>query len=134
MKKAFFLVLIILFLCGCVSVNQTRMATVARDNNGKLARLSAGMTKDQAMAAMGTDTVRARCCFWTVKINNPYKTEILEGQGLKFEVLYYYANVQDWDCGVDESDLTPLVFQDGKLIGWGESFLRETTIKYGIIP
>lgn len=123
-------------LCGCASSSPRQtMSELATDNNSKLAMLSVGMTKDQALSAMGTMPVNALCWFWRKKVNNPSRTEILEGQGNKFEVLYYYTNTDDWGwgCDISDDDLTPLVFYEGKLIGWGQSFLRQLDVKYGII-
>lgn len=134
MKKIMLIALLAVGICGCATkAPLLRLSTIASQNNARLVNLSVGMNRDQAMAAMGTDAARTWCWLLTINVSNPYKSEILEGNGAKFEVLYYYTNAGDWQCGASDDELTPLVFMDNSLIGWGQDFLRETKIKYNII-
>jgi len=135
MKNFFVLLLSGMFICGCASTGSTIKITDAASNNRtNLSKIAIGMDKEQVMDIMGNEPIQAKCCFWQVPIANPYKTEILQGGSKSFEVLYYFTDAPDTDCKVGEDNLTPLVFLDDGLIGWGDSFMRELTIKYGIIP
>ena len=72
--------------------------------------------------------------FWGRRVllsaTNPYKTELLQGKDKVFEVLYYYTDVKRADGAITDDELTPLVFDDGKLLGWCQSFLNENILKY----
>ena len=42
------------------------------------------------------------------------------------------TDVKRVDGAITDDELTPLVFDDGKLIGWGSSFLEVNIQKYEI--
>jgi hypothetical protein len=59
-------------------------------------------------------------------IDNPYRSETLTGKdGKNYDVLYYYSDLKQRDDKITDDELTPLVFHDGKLIGWGYPFLDQ---------
>lgn len=62
-----------------------------------------------------------------VRLNNPYRTEILQTTGRSLEVVYYVTGLKDSGCTVNDDGLTPLVFENSKLIGWGNEFLTEVS-------
>lgn len=63
-------------------------------------------------------------------ITNPYRSEILKGKDDKiFEVIYYVTDVKNDDNAITDDELTPLIFNNGKLIGWGWSFLNDSVQK-----
>jgi hypothetical protein len=65
-----------------------------------------------------------------VTINNPYRNEIVAGKdGSTLEVFYYVTDVHRNDGLITDDELTPLVFDNGKLIGWGQTFLNDITRK-----
>ena len=115
-------------LTGCVS-SLERTRTQNREN---LLKLSVGMTKQQALEIMGTKTAGGR--FGETRVNNPYKNEIIQPAATQYEVLYYYTDLDSAIYSANPSfitdkDLTPLLFDDGKLIGWGKEFLRSKQTK-----
>ena len=66
-------------------------------------------------------------------ITNPYRSEILKGKNDKlFEVIYYVTDVKNDDNAITDDELTPLIFDNGKLIGWGWSFLEDNIKPLGI--
>jgi len=67
-----------------------------------------------------------------VTISNPYRSEILQGKEKTFEIVYYVTDVKRDDGAITDDELTPLVFDDGKLIGWGSGFLEVNIQKYEI--
>ena len=86
-----------LFLAaGCESCNPYKIAE-KNVNNAK--QLRNGMTKAEVLALMG----------------EPLKDEVFN----KPDVWYYYFDCNWLDGLITEEECFPLVFKDGKLIGWG---------------
>ena len=80
------------------------------------------MRKDTIMALMGMEPAKG-VFLW---IDNPYRTEVLTGKdGKTYEVLYYYTDLNARDDKITDDELTPVVLQDGKLVGWGYPFLNQ---------
>jgi hypothetical protein len=124
MKKAAIVSILLVLAAGCTS-SLDRVRTANRRN---LMKLSVGMTKEQAMATMGHNSGGGR--FGEPTVNSPYKSEILPGKDKTFEVLYYYTDVESTvytanPATVRDDELTPLIFDNGKLIGWGKDFLED---------
>ena len=101
------------------------------------------MSKQDALATMGqtTQTGYDENAFTNIlsmgttasrktKVTNPYRSEILQGNEKKLEVLYYYTDKKSSDDAITDDELTPLVFDNGELIGWGWSFLNTNIQKY----
>lgn len=146
MKKNITILLLTIFIIGCATAT---MDVVRNKNREGLNKLSIGMPKEEALRIMGTETIKtcpnALFSLFTFgvsqtycqDISNPYRTEILQGKDKIFEVTYYYTDIKsDTILGVDRSitddELTPLIFDNGKLIGWGWSFLQDNIQKYEI--
>jgi hypothetical protein len=122
MKKLLVL-LLCLGLTGCASLSGIRIM-----NRQNLLKLSIGMTKQEALNVMGTRTFKT---YADGTINNPYRSEILSNkEGRVFEVVHYYTDVKSLDGVITDDELTPLIFDNGKLIGWGQSFLQDNILKY----
>jgi len=119
MKKIGILLSIFLIMCGCTSsVEQLR--TKNREN---LLRLSLGMIKFDVLQIMGTETVES--------VNNPYRVETPKGKdGSLYEVLFYHTDKKKKSDLITDSELTPLVFKDNALVGWGWAFLSEAVPNY----
>jgi hypothetical protein len=86
------------------------------------------MSEEQAIATMGHASGGGR--YGEPTVNSPYKSEILPVNDKTFEVLYYYTDIKSTvytanPATIPDSDLTPLVFENGKLIGWGNDFLKD---------
>ena len=58
-----------------------------------------------------------------IRIPNPYKSEFLKVRGKSLEVLYYVTQIKKDDGVFNKDELTPLIFENGKLIGWGWNYL-----------
>jgi hypothetical protein len=131
MKKVAVVSVLFVLAAGCTS-SLDRVRTANRRN---LLKLSVGMTKEQALAIMGNKSGGGR--FGEPTVNSPYKSEILQGKDKTFEVLYYYTDIKSViytanPATITDNQLTPLVFDNGKLIGWGASFLNSNIKKYEI--
>lgn len=126
--KKFLIVLLCLGLVGCYTLADFRM-----ENRQNLLKLSIGMTKQEVLDIMGDKTIRDEI----ITANNPYRSEIIQGKNKTLEVLYYYTDIKTYDAwlgykGIADDELTPLVFDEGKLIGWGNSFLDTNIQKHEI--
>lgn len=126
---------ILLSGCANMSFDEFRM-----QNRQNLMRLSVGMTRQQTLDVMGTGEYKlgySRGGYFEATLNNPYKSETLQGKDKTFEVLYYYTdkkrtNLPGQEFLITDDELTPLVFDEGKLIGWGWGFLEQNVQKYEI--
>lgn len=118
-------ILLILFLTSCASLD------VIRSNNRQnLIKLSPGLSKSEVLTLMGTKKVTSDD--GTV-ITNPYRNETAKtDNGQMCEILFYYTDIKREDGAITDDELTPLVFMDGKLTGWGWSYLGDNIKKYQI--
>jgi hypothetical protein len=113
---------IVLVLAGCSNFFLEPIELLRAQNKENVQKLSTGMSKDVAGEIMGTDPAKG-LFLW---VDNPYRTETLTGKdGKVYEVLYYYTDLKQRDDKITDDELTPLVFEDGKLIGWGYPFLDQ---------
>ena len=124
-------VLLRLFLIAGLIASCAPYANLSAKNRGKLAQLSIGMSKAQALDVMGTKA------FHIVGgnpalINNPYRVEAYTVGGSAFEIVVYYTDIKARDGAITDDELTPLLFKDGELIGWGWSFWDSTMRSYNV--
>jgi len=130
MKKTIFLTMLLFLSAGCIS----RVDKVRTINRQNLLKLSVGMDKAQALKVMGN--AKAAGGAGEPTINSPYKSEILQGREKTFEVVYYYTDIKNplysTVVTVHDRELTPLVFDDGILIGWGWQFLDQNMKKHDV--
>ena len=54
----------------------------------------------------------------TLRVNNPYNAETIWGKDKALDV-YYYTDVERADVVITGIELTPVIFENGKLAGWG---------------
>ena len=129
MKKILSISLLSLFLISCVSLDKIRT-----ENRTNLNRISLGMSKSEVLNIMGTETVRD---FDSRKrINNPFRTEILSEGDKKYEVVFYYTdkkrNVSSVTGSITDDELTPIVFFNGKVEGYGWLYVKDNFKRYQI--
>lgn len=102
-------------LCiGCAASNES----IRQANRAKVNLLSVGITRDSVNAIFGTI--------------QPYRTETMSGKGVTLLVALYHTDLKAWDSAVTDDELTPVVFKDNILIGWGWMFLDDQAQKYEI--
>lgn len=94
------LLAIAFFAVGCESINPYKIAE-KNVNNAKQLRI--GMTKAEVLSIMG----------------EPVKDEAFN----RPDIWYYYYDCNWLDGFITEEECFPLVFNDGKLVGWGNRFL-----------
>jgi outer membrane protein assembly factor BamE (lipoprotein component of BamABCDE complex) len=115
-------ILLILVSCSVLAGEGERVSlgTLAASNQSKLIHLSIGMTKDEVLALMGTNTSKTHDGI----VNNPWTSESFTDKGgVQTEVWYYVTRKNQPFTPVRRSLTTPVVFKDGKVIGWGNDAL-----------
>lgn len=135
-------------LAACATLNQANTEKFAEDNMERLQKLTVGMTKDLVLGTMGIETIQ-RCiqatggfCQEFETIANPYRRSQSEINGKRYDVYYYYTDnrvndplyhyrtFKQHDPLIHESQLTPVVLENGQLIGWGNQFLTTLPISH----
>jgi outer membrane protein assembly factor BamE (lipoprotein component of BamABCDE complex) len=106
MKKG---LIIILLLCGLLSGCGAVKGLEASANRNQLDKLKVGMSTDQVRKAMG----------------KPYKSEFYGSRQVWFYITEWQS---DGQTTLDE--MTPLVFENETLLGWGHNFLGTNIRRY----
>jgi Protein of unknown function (DUF3192) len=136
----------VLILPGCATLSQENTETFRKANQDHLKRLQIGMTKDVVFGTMGTHAV-SRCvhaaggiCLEFETIDNPHRRSDLMVDGKRYEVLYYYTDDEERDLRyyyqelkrhdneLRDDQLTPVLLENGKLVGWGQNIV-DTKLK-----
>ena len=145
MRNIFKIYIIILiggiFLNGCASVG--KIDSLRTQNRQNLLQLSIGMTKQQVLEIMGTQSAQDTFAnYEKLTVTNPYRNEILQGKDKVFEVYFYLTDKKHQTevgpygeplaSSISEDELTPIIFDNNKVTGWGWSFLNDNITKYEI--
>ena len=102
MKKGIIIILLLSgLLAGCGAVKGLE----ASANRSQLDNLKVGMTTDQVRAAMG----------------KPYKSEFYGSK-----LFWFYITEWQSDGQTTPDEMTPLVFENDILLGWGSNFLSSS--------
>lgn len=145
MRRYILLLTLIIATQGCVHISRVLSDTeVAQQNKAHLAKLSIGMSKSDAVRVMGTQTRKVRTVYYDygnqwefplydLEIKNPYKAEVMKGKEDKsYEIVYYYTTVKKLDGAIADDELTPLVSENDRLLGWGGQFLERLIREEGL--
>ena len=131
--------LLLALTAGCSSLP----TDIRQQNASNLGKLEPGMSRDQVVRVMGTGTETVIEDIYhehrlvdrkPLIVRNPYRSEIREAGGDRWEILYYYAmpngmGMGYWDTQYPEGNvpdwfLTPVVLRNGILVGWGREALE----------
>jgi len=107
MKSKLSLVLYIIVIIqfkGCMTPEK-----IMEQNNDNLLKLEIGMSKDQVIRIMGKPVM-----------NESYKS--LNGKAVV--ILFYYTQRKWQDGNYTKDECTPIVFEESKLVGWGDQFYK----------
>ena len=118
--------LCLLLLPACTHFDRSRKLETAQANRTGFMRLEVGMTPDEVSDVMGE-------AMYPETITNPYRTEAARlKDGKVVTIWFYYTEYHPKYVGrklvygaISNEMLTPLVFVDGKLTGWGRRFFEE---------
>ena len=126
MNKILFIIALSISISSCMTLD-----AVKTKNRENLNRISLGMTKTQVLDIMGTETITTNGN--PSKVSNPWRTEILKGKDdTLYEIIFYYTDTKEADGAIKDNELTPIVLEQNKVIGWGWSFLNDNVKKYQI--
>lgn len=122
MKKHRLIWVIAVWVAGCSTFYLDSADLLREANTENLKRLAPGMDKAVVVQIMGTEPSKS-LFMW---IDNPYRSESIVGKdGRTYEVLYYYTDLKQRDDKITDDELTPVIFAEGKLVGWGYDVLRK---------
>ncbi len=110
---------------------------LAARNVAHLKTLTVGQSREEVLERMKADPVEG-CIEWSwttwdqiqrglgllpcekrAVIQSPYRTQQLGQAGASYEVLFYYTGGADPDGKITNNQLTPVIIENGKLLGWG---------------
>jgi len=128
MKKLICLAMLLILFSGPAMAEDSR-----EDVKDRLVKLSIGMSKEQVFDVMGTEVFSDE--FFVSNsakliIDGPDQSENAYNEDEIFEVIYYVTDIKDDDGFISSDELTPIVFNKNKLIGWGNIFLQNNIQKY----
>jgi len=106
-----FTIPIILATCALVLSGCATWQAQQGRNRDNLMKLEIGISKAQVIEVMGPPD-----------LNEAYQ----KPGGGTLVALFYYTNRIWADGNVTRDECTPVVLQDGKVIGWGQDFLQAT--------
>ena len=115
MNKTIFLAIVAISILGCAG-SPMQTGWKAEENRNSMLKLNINMSKEQVLETMG----------------NPRKTEAYLIEKRNIEFWFYLTEgltVGNKAGGIKDEHLTPLSFENGKLIGWGRNFY-DRTLKY----
>ena len=78
-------------------------------NNNALLNLDIGMSSGEVLFVMGSPS-----------LNEAY--ESLNGKAVV--IFFYYTQRQRQDGNETNDEMTPVVLEDGRLVGWGDEFYK----------
>ena len=112
---------------GCTSLDKFAYQTRTNINS----KLSYGMSKQQVISLMGSEIYNDS--YGEGVISKPFKTAMYTKNEVVIEIVYYYTeNKGGIGYRVDDEELTPLVFINGKLDSWGWESWVEKAKRYDI--
>lgn len=117
MRKIFFCLITAFIIAGCATSSLSMRLASNREN---LRKLTTGMSKDEVVKAMGSDTIYYR----GMAIKNPYRLDVIQGTDKTYEIAYYASTVILDDNEISDNETTPLIFYNGYLLGKGWDFMQ----------
>lgn len=98
-------------------------SAIASANTARLQRLNLGISEAQAIAIMGESGGGLNH-----DIRNPFRVERAAAGGNEAAVLFYYTKCNP-DGRTSEDELTPVVFINDKMIGYGRAALTAMAVQ-----
>ena len=129
MHRSQSLVLMSLMLLGISCWGKGYIVAV-EENRTRMSRLALGMSPDDIDRVMGVGTQFA---YKKARVTNPWRVDSfgLEN-GMAVRIQYYLTEKPRRITRPHDDDLTPVVFEDDRVVGWGWPYLRRMTDRYQI--
>lgn len=91
-------------------------------NQEHIQHLRIGMSQQEVRGLMGNLLADSN----DGPVRNPFRTEgFVTDSGVRYEILYYYTRQYRKFHSIMDGDLTPILFRNGQVAGWGWGVLRE---------
>ena len=124
MKKLFLYVFLVLMFCNnSISDTVFTPQQVRTMNKEKLNELEIGMNENVVLMMMESKTFKIESAPFTIE--NPFKTEIYSNDVDVYKILYFYTDLVKMDGFITDEELTPIIFKNNKLIGWGRDVWKK---------
>ena len=114
-----------LILSGCASVSPPVREMV------DLRLMQEGMSRQEVKTLLGDKAVtgydltnQKKDTIIPIIFKNPYREETLKIADKTYEIAYYFTSIKKQDGMISNDELTPLVFENNRLIGRGWAFLN----------
>ncbi len=134
------MVVLSFLISGCAVVTVKPSQTTAVNANtiehtfpsvGSIHKLMPGVSREEALALIGRTLTtgyelkeNSVSEYQPVTMNNPYRSQkITRGKDV-YEIDYYLTHIRKPDGAISDDELTPLAFEDNKLIGKGWEFFN----------
>ena len=114
----------LMILSGCATTSPTvrEMVNLHSIHNGMSPQEVKTLLGDKV--ATGYDLVNPqKQSFTPITFKNPYREETLKNGDKTYEIAYYFTSIKKQDGMITNDELTPLVFENNRLIGQGWTFL-----------
>lgn len=121
-------------LAACANLYIDPIDALRDRNKHNIALLSVGMTRQQVDQIMGTDTAGGTLgTVHRAQVSNPYRVETVTGADhTPYEILFYYTDLRARDDRVSNDELTPVLLQDGNVVGVGYQALGARVPAYRV--
>ena len=110
-------------LSGCSMFGIRNFSAITRQNNARIMTLQRGMTPEQVIEHIGPSN--------NSHVPNPVRSEMYPAGDDAFRALFFYSGTGLVDRIFDR-DLTPVVFKNESLDGWGWLYWESTATQYNI--
>ena len=138
--QRFFTLILALFLSGCVSFSAPEKSKLeVKRSFLSTDQLTIGMTQQGADNILGKEI---RIGYKSNKdlsqnpepifIKNPFRAEILKIKNRTYDVFFYLTAIKKDDGVVSDDELTPLIFENNRLVGKDWNFLFELKKQIGV--
>ena len=124
-KNILYIIVFQLLLISC----GPSLELVKSTNRSNLNKISLGFTKSEVLNIMGTSTIKTSD--GTI-VTSPFRNETMNENGKSYEILFFYTDTKKTDGVITDDELTPIVFNDNKVVGFGWSFMKDNIKKYQI--
>ena len=124
-KKNFFKTFLLFYLmilsgCATVSTSVREMVDLHSIHEGMSPQEVKTLLRDKAVT--GYDLASPKKAIIPITLRNPYREEILKTGDKTYEIVYYFTSIKKQDGVITDDELTPLVFENKRLIGQGWGF------------
>lgn len=122
----FFLFLLCFLAAGCATLGGPLK------NLTRIEQVRPGMSREEVSGILGDQVVIGyeitdpkQGSTKPIVISNPQKAETIAQGTRTYEVVYYFTHIVKADGSITDDELTPLIFENGRLTGKGWYFLNK---------